>query len=86
VFPAIFIGVGLAMFVVIGLDVSPTLAVAVGSSAAMAAMTKLLFAPLLFAGLLVGTGGADAVPAAMLASAAAWVTTTALERMAGRAA
>jgi H+/Cl- antiporter ClcA len=85
VFPAIFLGVGLAMFMVIAFDVSPTLAVAVGTSAGMAAMTKLLFAPLLFAALLVGSDGFDAISAAVLASAAAWVTTNALERLAGRA-
>jgi chloride channel protein, CIC family len=85
VFPAIFLGVGLAMFMVIAFDVSPTLAVAVGTSAGMAAMTKLLFAPLLFAALLVGSDGFDATSAAVLASAAAWVTTDALERLASRA-
>jgi H+/Cl- antiporter ClcA len=85
VFPAIFLGVGLAMFAVIAFDVSPTLAVAVGTSAGIAAMTKLLFAPLLFAALLVGSSGLDAISAAVLASAAAWVTTNALERLAGAA-
>jgi H+/Cl- antiporter ClcA len=85
VFPAIFLGVGLAMFAVIAFDVSPTLAVAVGTSAGMAAMTKLLFAPLLFAALLVGSSGLDAISAAVLASVAAWVTTNALERLAGAA-
>ena len=80
VFPAIFLGVGLAMFAVIAFDASPTLAVAVGASAGMAAMTKLLVAPLLFAALLVGSSGLAALSAAVLASAAAWVTTSALER------
>jgi hypothetical protein len=73
------------MFAVIAFDVSPTLAVAVGTSAGMAAMTKLLFAPLLFAALLVGSSGLDAISAAVLASVAAWVTTNALERLAGAA-
>jgi H+/Cl- antiporter ClcA len=82
VFPAIFLGIGLATFAVIAFDVSPTLAVAVGTSAGMAAMTKLLVAPLLFASLLVGSAGADTIPAAVLASAAAWVATNALERLA----
>jgi H+/Cl- antiporter ClcA len=86
VFPAIFIGVGLAMFAVIAFDVSPTLAVAVGASAGMAAMTKLLLAPLLITALLVGSSGIDAVSAAVLASAAAWVVTNGLERLAGRTA
>jgi H+/Cl- antiporter ClcA len=80
VFPAIFLGVGVVMFTVIAFDVSPTLAVAVGTAAGMSAMTKLLIAPLLFAGLLVGSVGVDAVPAAVLATSAAWVVTTGLER------
>ena len=80
VFPAIFLGVGLVMFAVVWFDVSPTLAVAVGTAAGMAAMTKLLVAPLLFAGLLVGSVGVDAVPAAVLAACAAWVVTAGLER------
>jgi hypothetical protein len=46
----------------------------------MSAMTKLLVAPLLFAGLLVGSVGVDAVPAAVLAASAAWVVTAGLER------
>jgi H+/Cl- antiporter ClcA len=85
VFPAIFLGVGLAMFAVIAFDVSPTLAVAVGTAAGMAAMTKLLIAPLLFAALIVGSAGFDAISAAVLAASAAWVVTAALERLAGRA-
>jgi len=37
------------------------------------------FAPLLFATLLVGKAGLDATPAAVLATAAAWLTMGALE-------
>jgi H+/Cl- antiporter ClcA len=85
VFPAIFLGVGLAMFPVIWFDVSPTLAVAVGAAAGAAGVTRLLFAPLLFAALLVSSSGLDAMSAAVLASAAAWVTVNALERVAARA-
>jgi hypothetical protein len=48
----------------------------------MSAQTRLLFAPLLFATLLVGEGGLDATPAAVLAAAAAWLTIAALERRA----
>ena len=55
-------------------DVSPTLAVAVGAAAGMAAMTGLLLTAMLFAALLVGRQGLDAVPAAVLAAAAAWLT------------
>jgi hypothetical protein len=46
----------------------------------MAAMTRLLFAPVLFAILLVGDNGLGTVSAAVLASAAAWLATSALER------
>ena len=44
-----FVGVGLASLPVLWFDVSPTLAVAVGAAAGMAAQTRLLFAPVLFA-------------------------------------
>jgi H+/Cl- antiporter ClcA len=79
VFPAIFLGVALAMLAVIALDVSPTLAVAVGTAAGMAAMTRLVFASLLLAALLAGSDGVDATPAAVLAATAAWVTMKALD-------
>jgi H+/Cl- antiporter ClcA len=78
VFPAVFVGVALATFPVLAFDVSPTLAVAAGTAAGMTAVTRLLFAPLVFATLLVGTNGLDAVPAAVLATAAAWIVTMAL--------
>jgi H+/Cl- antiporter ClcA len=80
IFPAVFLGVGLASLPVVWFDASPTLAVAVGAAAGMAAQTRLLFAPLLFATLLVGKAGLDATPAAVLAAAAAWLTIAALER------
>lgn len=51
-----------------------------GTAAGMAAMTRLLLAPLVFAGLLVGTSGIDAIPAAVFATSAAWLTRTALDR------
>jgi H+/Cl- antiporter ClcA len=82
VFPAIFLGIAIAMFPVLWWDVSPTLAVAAGAAAGMAAGTKLLITSTLFASLLTGTAGLDAVPAAVLAAAAAWMTVTALERRA----
>ena len=78
VFPAIFIGVALASIGVVALDTSPTLAVAVGTAAGMAAATRLLISSLVVAALLVGTGSVDAVPAAVLASAAGWLTVNAL--------
>jgi chloride channel protein, CIC family len=79
VFPPIFLGIGLAMIPAVMLGQSPTVAVAVGAAAGMAAATRLLFSPVLFAILLVGSGGTDAVVAAVLASAAAWLTVTALQ-------
>jgi len=80
VFPAIFLGIALATFAVVWFDVSPTLAVAVGAAGGMAAGTRLLITPSLFAGLLVGSAGLDAVPAAVLAASAAWLTMQALDR------
>jgi H+/Cl- antiporter ClcA len=80
VFPAIFLGVGVLMIAVLAFDVSPTLAVAAGTAAGSAAVTRLLFASIVIGSILVGSAGADAVPAAILAGVAAWVTVTALER------
>ena len=80
VFPAIFLGVALATFAVIWLDVSPTLAVAVGTAAGMAAATHMLLTPILFATLLVGPAGVDAVPDAVVAAATAWIVIALLER------
>src|SRR6476619_7161976 len=79
VFPAIFLGVALASLTVVVVDVSPTLAIAVGAAAGTAAQTRLLITPVLLAAVLVGTQGTDAVPAAVLASAAAWLTMAAIE-------
>ena len=86
VFPAIFLGIALAVLAVVWFDVSPTLAVAVGAAAGMAAGTRLLITSTLFAGLLVGSVGLDAVPAAVLAAVAAWLTMQALDRRAAPAA
>jgi H+/Cl- antiporter ClcA len=79
VFPAIFVGIALAMLAVIAFDMSPTAAVAIGAAAGTVAATRLLFASLFFAALLVGTAGLDAVPAAVFAAAAAWLTRAALD-------
>jgi hypothetical protein len=46
----------------------------------MAGQTKLILTSMLFASLLVASQGADAVPAAVVAAAAAWLTASALER------
>jgi H+/Cl- antiporter ClcA len=80
VFPAIFLGVAVAEFAHTWFDVSPTLAVAVGAAAGMAAGTRMLITAVLFAALLVGKSGLDAVPAAVLAAAAAWLMMQALDR------
>ena len=73
VFPAIFLGVALSTVAEIVFGISPTLAVTVGAAAGMAAMTRLLFAPLLFSVLLVGPSGLQTMPAAVLAAATAWI-------------
>jgi chloride channel protein, CIC family len=80
VFPAIFLGIALATFATVWFDVSPTLAVAVGAAAGTAAVTRLLVTSSLFATLLVGTQGVDAVPAAVLAASAAWLVVQAVDR------
>ena len=80
VFPAMFIGVALATLGTIWFGVSPTVALAIGAAAGMAAMTRLVLTPILFGALLAGSPGLDAVPAAVLASVAAWLTIGALER------
>jgi chloride channel protein, CIC family len=72
VFPAIFLGIALGTFAELAFGVSPTLAVAVGAAGGMAAMTRLLVTPVLFATLLVGRPGLDVAPAAVLAACTAW--------------
>ncbi len=79
VFPAIFLGISVATFAVDWFGVSPTLAVAAGAAAGMCATTRLLLTSILFGSLLVGLQGADAVPAVVLAAAAAWLTMSFLE-------
>jgi H+/Cl- antiporter ClcA len=76
VFPAIFLGIAVASVCVVLFDASPTWAVAVGTAAGMTAGTRLVFSSLLFGSLLVGTNGLDALPAAVLATTAAWLTVT----------
>jgi len=80
IFPAIFLGIRIATLPVIWFDMSPTVAVAMGAAAGMAAQSRLLLSSMLLASILVGPAGADAVPAAVLAAAAAWLCATALER------
>jgi H+/Cl- antiporter ClcA len=80
VFPPIFIGIAAAMIPALLFDRSPTVAVAIGAAAGMAAATRLLFSPALFGALFVGIGGHDAVPPAILAAVAAWLTITAMTK------
>ncbi|MGE3254650.1 chloride channel protein, partial [Pseudonocardia sp.] len=79
VFPPIFLGIGICAVATVVIGVSPTAAVAIGTAAGMAAQTRLLFAPVLFAALLVGTAGFDTIPAAVLAAASAWLTGAVLD-------
>ena len=85
VFPAIFLGVALATLCEVWFGISPTLAVAVGTAAGMTATSRLILTPIVFSALLVGHNGADTVSAAVLASAAAWLTVAALARRGGGA-
>ena len=80
IFPAVFLGIGVATLPVVWFDVSPTFAVAVGAAAGMAAYGRFVLTAMLFAALLVGTQGFDAIPGAVLAAAAAWLTVTAMDR------
>jgi H+/Cl- antiporter ClcA len=83
VFPAIFIGVGVAMLLVEVAGMSPTVALAIGTACGVTAFTRLIFTGLVFAGLVVGPAGGAAISAAVLAAAAAWVTAAVLDRRAG---
>jgi H+/Cl- antiporter ClcA len=80
IFPAIFLGIGVATLPVVWFGVSPTFAIAVGAAAGMASHARFIVTSMLFAALLVGTDGLDAIPGAVLAAAAAWITATALDR------
>ena len=55
IFPALFLGVGLARFAVVWFGMSPTAAMSVGAAAGMAGQARLLLASIVFATLLVGT-------------------------------
>ena len=80
IFSAIYLGIAVITFPVVWFDISPTVAVAIGAAAGMAAMTGLLLTPMLFAALLVGLQGVDTVPAAVLAASAAWLAMRAIDR------
>ena len=80
IFPAIYLGIAVITFPVVWFDISPTVAVAIGAAGGMAAMTRLLLTPMLFAALLVGLEGVDTVPAAVLAASAAWLAMRAIDQ------
>jgi chloride channel protein, CIC family len=80
VFPAIFLGIGLATLAVVWFDASPTWAVTAGAAAGTAAVTRMLLTSMVLGALLAGTVGLDAVPSAVLAATSAWLMVKALER------
>ena len=79
VFPAIFLGVGVAAIACLVFHSSISLALAVGTAAGMTAGTGLVFSALLFAALLGGTSVIDTMPAAVIAVVGAWLTSAALK-------
>ena len=80
IFPAMYVGIAVITLPVVWFDISPTVAVAIGAAAGMAAMTGLLLTPMLFASLLVGLQGVDTIPASVLAASAAWLAMRALDQ------
>lgn len=83
VFPAIFLGIGIATIAVVLFDVSPTWAVAVGTAAGTVSGTGLIFTSVLFSALLVGSSNVDTMPAAVFAAVAAWLAKSAIDRREG---
>lgn len=86
VFPAIALGVALAMFaadVLPGLETTP--AVAAGIAAGTAAVMRVPFTAVLLAALLVGSSSADTAPIAVLAAAVGWLAAVTLPNPEDRA-
>jgi len=79
IFPAVFLGVNVAAFAVELFGTSPTFAIAIGCAAGMAAQTRSVVTSMLFAALLVGSGGFDAIAGAVFATVASWLTVQALD-------
>jgi chloride channel protein, CIC family len=79
IFPALFLGIAIAAFAIEWFAMSPTTAIAIGAASGMAAQTRLLLTSMLFAAILVGTAGSDAIPAIVLATVAAYVTAAAID-------
>jgi H+/Cl- antiporter ClcA len=80
IFPAMFLGIGLATFPVLWLDTSPTLAVAIGAAAGMTSASRLVLTSMLFAALLVGSAGTNTIPAVVFATVAAYITIMTLDQ------
>lgn len=80
VFPAILLGVALSIIMCQLFGMSITWALAVGAAAGMTSASGMVFSALVFSALLTGSAGVDAVPAAVLATVAAWLTGAALKR------
>jgi hypothetical protein len=57
---------------------SPTVAIAIGTAAGTAAMTRLLLSSELFAGRVVGRAGLETIPVATIAAVAAWLASSGL--------
>jgi H+/Cl- antiporter ClcA len=85
IFPAIFLGIALASLTGVWVCGWPTRAGTVGTAAGMAAQTRLIVTPVLLATLLVGSQGLDTVPAAVLATASAWLAMALVDRRNERA-
>lgn len=77
--PAVFIGVAVADVGVVAFGMSPTVAIAIGTAAGTAAMTRLLVSSVLFAGLLVGRAGLETIPVVTIAAVAAWLASAGLD-------
>ena len=79
VFPAIFIGAGVATLIGMPFGMSATVALAIGIAAGMTSFTRLVFSSLVFTLLLEGTQGLSTAPVAVLAAATAWLVGHALD-------
>jgi H+/Cl- antiporter ClcA len=86
VFPAMFLGTGVALLIGLPFGMSTTAALAIGAACGMAAFTRLIFSSVIFVLLLEGTAGTAAIPAAVLAAATAWVIGKFLDTKAAAAA
>lgn len=79
IFPAIFIGVGVAVLVGDLFNMSPTVALGIGVACGMAAFSRLIFSALILTLLIVGGENADVIPAAVIAACTGWVVAKSLD-------